>query len=77
MDSWPVQSEFADAMSNECRLCLLAIELYEAGMDANEEVTKTIAKRVCFNHEKNSQFLLQKVTGLNLIIYIYCNMLVL
>jgi len=58
VDSWALHATYLDSLGKECKLCLMAIELYEAGMDANEEVTKTIVKRVCYNNEQFSSMLL-------------------
>lgn len=37
------------------------IGLYEAGIEHNEEVTKAIVQRVCFNEEKMSASLITMV----------------
>jgi hypothetical protein len=48
-------------LSDSCRLCLCAIPLYEAGLEASEASAKAIARRVCSGDEEISILMVRQV----------------
>lgn len=62
-DSIPPDSEVLNITEN-CRMCLTCITLYECGLTASEAAARAIARRVCLNDEGLSAILIQQVCQL-------------